>query len=57
MAGAVKTTTAPLVIQDAALKRLNATFGMMVARWNDAPERTKDEVIAKLKEIAYAQRS
>lgn len=27
-------------------------LGMSVAEWNDAPERTQDEVVAKLREVA-----
>jgi hypothetical protein len=36
---------------------LKRSLGGSAMKWNDAPERTKDEVIAKLKELAYAARS
>src|SRR6266853_1806600 len=56
MAGAIQLTTCSWKERDDALRFLHKTLGL-VGPWNDAPERTKDEVIAKLKEAAYAQRS
>ncbi|SRR5258706_1739766 len=57
MAGAIQIATCnSYTLQRKALTLMHLTLGM-ISRWNDAPERTKDEVIAKLKEAAYAQRS
>jgi len=57
MAGAVQATNRPESVRDNTLKSLHKTLGMLISHWNDTPERTKDEVTAKLREIAYAQRS
>jgi len=58
MAGAIQMATYQSVaLQGKALKLMHKTLGTLISRWNDAPERTKDEVIAKLREIAYAKRS
>ncbi|SRR5260221_8812689 len=58
MAGAIQVAThQSLELQGHALNLLHENLGSMISKWNDAPERTKDEVIAKLKEIAYAKRS
>ena len=58
MAGAIQiatSTNAPL--RDETLNLMHTTLGTLISKWNDAPERTKDEVTAKLREMAYAQRS
>ncbi len=56
MVGAIQMTNVPYNAKDDALRLLHRTLGL-AGHWNDAPERTKDEVIAKLKEVAYAKRS
>ncbi|SRR5258706_12465283 len=53
--GAIQMTNAPYNTKNYALRLLHRTLGL-AGHWNDAPERTKGEVIAKLKEIAYAKR-
>src|SRR5882672_7894855 len=58
MAGAIQVaTTESYKLQQRALNLMHSTLGTFISKWNDAPERTKNEVIAKLREIAYAQRS
>src|SRR6267142_6886963 len=53
--GAIQLTACSLKEKDDALQLLHKTLGL-VGTWNDAPERTKDEVTDKLREIAYAKR-
>jgi len=59
MSGAIQMATEKsLKLQEQALELMHATLGgPLISTWNDACERTKDQVIAKLKEAAYAQRS
>ncbi len=58
VAGAIQMAThQSLELQGHALNLLHETLGTMISKWNDAPERTESEVIAKLKEVAYAKRS
>ena len=58
MAGAIQIATFNNAsLQNKTLDLLHETLGILISKWNDAPERTKGEVIAKLKEIAYAKRS
>jgi len=58
MAGAIQIATFNNAsLQKKALNLMHKTLGILISKWNDAPERTKGEVIAKLKEIEYAKRS
>ncbi len=56
--GAIQIATyQSLELQGHTLNLLHKNLGTIISKWNDAPERTKGEVIAKLKEVAYAKRS
>lgn len=39
-------------VREAAYMLLNKEVGIYIAAWNDAPGRTQDEVVTKLREVA-----
>ena len=52
--GAINCGEGGLMLWDTAVYKLTQMVGSAVPEWNDAPERTKEEVVAVLREVAGA---